>query len=225
VVKYGKVREWILQQIDYDPTCAKESYWFEWTEEENIRRQTEGRHLLDWEKVKQLFKDVDAEIANRKTAEMIARLAAANKHFREHDTGLTIPVAHLDRLESILIDQIPQSILDEGNDNLRLKSSPVSFRDIAFVALVHRDSVLNNGKAENRFRNTSPYARITKASTALGYREKPLDNRQVAYCLTLLTALGFTTPIEAAIRGGPIKERRGGKYEIDTAMYAPAFNA
>lgn len=156
------------------------------------------------------MRDATRRIAQERERERAARLrerlAARRTILRERDTSIAIPPRTLDRVESAIRWLLPEDILEDYSADPRAKKSgPLTYRDVAFVACVHRLSVTENGRAAAQYRGTSPFKRIAKASVSLGHREAPFDNRQIRFALAILEELGFTEQVTAAVH------RPGGK--------------
>lgn len=147
------------------------------------------------------FSEAEVLAADKLKAELLKKHKNRRIKLDDEDTSLRVPNEHLDAVERYLKLMVPDEAMDDYNDGLKAaKSAAITHRDVAFIAAVHRDSVLNNGQHNEAFLATSPFRRIAQASIHLKFRSQPFDNRQIRYALSMLSELGFTTETEAANR-------------------------
>lgn len=168
-----------------------------------------------FEQVATTYKEIQAEviaerrqkeIADRRAklkAEMATALATQRAELKEADHSIVIPAETLDRLEELFRDVVPAEHLDGLNADLRERNSgPISYRDMAVVAFVHRDSVMFNGtrrKPNEAYRGTSPYKRFREVAAEIKLRPAAFDNRQIQTILDTLQRMGFTAKVAEAI--------------------------
>lgn len=128
-----------------------------------------------------------------------AKIAAAQQKLKENDRSIVTTAkltAAADRLKAALTKEE----LEGFNKNIRLKSGGLTYDDLAFVGLIHFESVTYNGQDDPDFRNTSPFWRIQEASVEFGYRKRPFDERQVRWALDILASLDITEEVRKAKR-------------------------
>lgn len=147
----------------------------------------------------------------KRAAKIKTKLQAAQKKLVDCDSAITIPVRVIDNVEAAIKSLLPEDELENFNVQLRVKSSAITYRDIAFIAAVHRLSVLDNGTKNIRYKGTSPFARIATAATSFNYRETKFDNRQIRYALTILEALEFTSEHAPGVHHYHKEEKRDNK--------------
>ena len=118
--------------------------------------------------------------------------------FVKADTSELVPPDVLRRVSTFLSRIFTATDLERYNCNLRAnRSGPLSYDDVAFVAAVHRDSVNTNWSTELDA-GASPSERIRRAAEDFGPR--PLDRRQIAAALAILTFLQFTELAHKAVK-------------------------
>jgi hypothetical protein len=144
-------------------------------------------------------------------AQKDATIQTAAKRLVDRDTSLTVPANHLERFEAALREVMTDNDLEVFNKALRERSGGLTWAEIALVGCVHRMSVTGNGKHGENFKGTSPFKRMALASVSVLKRESPLDNRQIRYALDILSAMNFTTEVDAAVHTYDADRKAGNK--------------
>ena len=122
----------------------------------------------------------------------------------------------LDAMESNLRAILSEKALAKVNAELaRHKQGPLTYRDLAWIGVIHRNSVLTNGLEEEKYRHTSPVSRFHDQATRTGYRDKAFDSRQIRYALTLLVKATFTSCTAAEVyKGKNHPDNRAARWEL-----------
>ena len=135
-------------------------------------------------------------------------LAAVEEFGDEADKRDQFGTKRVTAAAEALARYITPQIMDAANAQLRRQSvGEITVQDIAFIGLVHWDSVTADKAPE--IRRTSPAARIQRAAVKFGYRPTPFHLSQIAMARKLLSTLGITRQTESAIHyhGGDQRNR------------------
>jgi hypothetical protein len=149
----------------------------------------------------------EAEAAKRRE-ERKAKHARTRKKLIENDNTAMITDTLLNRLETRLREEMPEDELEQYNVALRAKSGSLTYRDIAAIAIIHRESVRHNANGQ------CPFSRYTRMSAKCEKIGHTFDNRQVRYALDILSVLDFTAQVAPHAQGHFDKD---GKYQKGTA--------
>lgn len=201
-----------ITEQDYNARIAAKGKPNEWPKFRD--RQTAAQVIVDQRRAA-----VAAAKAEAKAA-MKAKLAAARQQFVANDRSGFVTEPLLDRMTAAIRELFDNDDLMEWNVDLRKKTGAITHRDIAFIGIVHRQSVTDNGTKDARLAGTSPFKRCAEASTKFGYRDAAFCNRQIRAALTILETLGFTQQIEQAKHSyhrASGEVNTAGKYTISTA--------
>jgi len=181
------------------------------------RRLSEKRETMPWEEMAQMQAEARYMVQQRRTEWKRNRVRNGASTLKAKSKGrLTFSEPQIAAIEAYVATFVDPEALELYNAQLReAHSGNISLRDIAIVAITHHASVTGNKNNGMDNANTSPFARITKASVEVFKRHTKLDNRQVRYCLQILVELDFTEETEKGMHGNDDKTKnKAGKWSI-----------